>query len=225
MKLPNFRDLLDRLRGRRHKETQDPFAPVTAGGVEVLPSDQPPVAESVSKVFGITLSCERKIIAFESGDQPAHERALTGSYYVLTMRATGENPDYPADLTPIRKVFAEFMTNDRSLDDKEHANGGSEWSAKSRYTHFEVFEDFTEGTVDADGMNVPAHHRIGLKGISRSALDRTLEIEGIKIQCISNTGYSSSTLFPDGWVRVRDQETPEYRAYAANKGDTRFKLD
>lgn len=111
------------------------------------------IEASVEKRDGTLLHCKPE------NENDEKQPASIGFYYVISVRATGENPEYPAWEKPREYIFTQ------SLGSSQGFNGRTHFVSKDmHYSHFVIEEQFDDmkgprmGAIR--GCKFPPHHTL-----------------------------------------------------------------
>lgn len=144
-------------------------------GKKPTPSAQEP--QAVSLVPGFTIAVQKKdgitlSVIQKSKPDAKPEPVTENTYYEVTVTATGENPEYPAQETPVKNKFSVSLPGNKSIfsaPDLEYINDGSKNSvclvpSGSRFVGFKLVEAFDNGKQPPTiGKWMPAHHYVVLQ--------------------------------------------------------------
>lgn len=148
----------------------------------------------VSEVRGFVVSLERKegTLLHEKNDSLPFEKlkpACEGSYYEVSVRATGENEEYPADKEPSVYRYTVLL-----CDSAGYSKGVQFIPNGYRWTKFRLVEEFNDGTPPGFGKKMPPHHCVMLRADYQAATGNGRELSmGI-----------------GGWVRKSERESPTW---------------
>ena len=149
-------------------------------------------------VEGFSVEIEKKdgvlLTSKPKDDETAVARdASIGSYYEVSVKSDGTNPEYPASEKPWVQRFTVGAGGNKGFG---FVGGASYIPEGARWTRFILAEEYDDAKTPPMGKWMPAHHTVLLRGFYKD-----------------DDGRENSMAI-GGWVRKSETESPEWKAAA-----------
>ena len=167
----------------------------------------PPQLETKVDGFILSLTKHQSALMYDISDTGELTQTSEEGYYVVAMRRTGENPEYPG-VENVKFHFAYAQKYSGMQDDF-----GIDWDVMClkhdcRYTRFEIVEEVNPAGPRHHLDNVPEHHAVKLK-----------------VHYLDGKGQAKHAFREvEGWVRKSELEAPAWDGITGTTPDERRAL-